>query len=144
MGFSLVGAAAIIGVTVLVVMEIIVGTTIPTVTTINDSYKEMKNRSIEQIQTDINITSATAVANGSDHHDLTFVVNNSGSVSLEPADFDVIVNGTKVTFTCTTTYLFPENEATFTVNYVDGRSGSRRLKVITENGIEDYYTYSLT
>ena len=144
MGFSLVGAAAIIGVTLLIIAEIIVGTTIPTITEINDSYKEMKDRSIDQVQTDINITSATAVANGSDHHDLTFVVNNSGSVSLETADFDVIVNGTKVTFTCATTYLFPENEATFTVKYIDGRSVSRRLKVITENGIEDYYTYSLT
>ena len=144
MGFSLVGAAAIIGVTLLVVMEIIVGTTIPTITDYNDSYKDMKDRSIEQVQTDINITSATAVINGSDHHDLTFIVNNSGSVSLEIADFDVIVNGTKVTFACATTYLFPENEAIFTVDYIDGRSAKRRLKVITENGIEDYYTYTIS
>ena len=144
MGFSLVGAAAILGVSILVIMEIIVGTTIPTVTNIQDSYRDMKNRAIEQVQTDINITSATAVANGSSHHDLTFIVNNTGSTSLETADFDVIVNGTKVTFTCATTYLFPENEATFTVNYIDGRSVSRRLKVITENGIEDYFTYNVS
>ena len=144
MGFSLVGAAAIIGVSLLLIMEIIVGTTIPTVTDVNNSYKDMKTRSVEQIQTDINITSAVAVANGSNHHDLTFVVNNSGSVSLEPEDFTIIVNGTKVTFTCATTYLFPENEATFNVDYIYGRSVSRRLKIVTENGIEDYYTYTVT
>lgn len=144
MGFSLVGAAAILGVSMLVIMEIIVGTTIPTVTNVQDSYKDMKNRAIEQVQTDINITSAVATPNGSYYHDLTFTVNNTGSISLETADFDVIVNGTKETFTCTTKYLFPENEATVTVEHIYGRSVTRRLKVVTENGIEDYFTYNVS
>jgi len=143
LGFSLVGAAAIIGVTILVVMEIIMGTTIQTFTDVQESYSDMKKRAIEQVQTDINITSAVAIANGSKYHDLTFVVNNTGSTSLEIKDFDVIINGTKVSFNCTTKYLFPENEATFTVNHIYGRSTIRRLKVITENGIEDYYTYNV-
>jgi archaellum component FlaF (FlaF/FlaG flagellin family) len=53
MGFSLVAAAAIVGVSLVMGLEIIVGTTIPTITNINESYNEMRNRAIDQIQTNI-------------------------------------------------------------------------------------------
>jgi archaellum component FlaF (FlaF/FlaG flagellin family) len=59
MGFSLVAAAAIIGVSILVCAEVIVGNLTPTAKDINDSYDDMKDRAIDKIQTDINITSAT-------------------------------------------------------------------------------------
>lgn len=143
MGFSTVAAAAIIGVAIVMAMEIIVGTTIPTITEIHNSYDEMRERAIKQIQTKINITNAVAVANGSDHHDLTFTVENTGSVSLKTSSFDVLINGTKKSFTCSKTYLYPEDQAVFTLEYLDGRNGSNRLKIVTENGIEEYYTYTI-
>ena len=76
MGFSTVAATAIIGVAIVMSLEIIAGTTIPTITDIHNSYDEMRERSIKQIQTEINITNAVAVPNGSTHHDLTFTVKN--------------------------------------------------------------------
>ena len=56
MGFSLVAAAAIIGVSIVMAIEIIVGTTIPTITDVHDSFDDMRDRAIDQVQTDINIT----------------------------------------------------------------------------------------
>jgi len=143
MGFSTVAATAIIGVAIVMSLEIIAGTTIPTITDIHNSYDEMRERSIKQIQTEINITNAVAVPNGSTHHDLTFTVKNTGSVSLKTSSFDVLINGTKKTFTCSKTYLYPEDQAVFSLEYLDGRNRSSRLKIVTENGIEDYYTYTI-
>ena len=61
MGFSLTAAAAIIGVALLISLELIVGTTIPTITDVHKAYDDMKDRSIDQIQTDISITNAVYV-----------------------------------------------------------------------------------
>ena len=143
MGFSTVATTVIIGVAILISLEIIAGTTLPTITGIHSSYDEMRERAIKQIQTEINITNAVAVPNGSTHHDLTFTVENTGSISLKTSSFDVLINGTRKTFTCSTTYLYPEDQAVFTLEYLDGRNGSSRLKIVTENGIEEYYTYTI-
>lgn len=144
MGFSTVAATAIIGVSIVMAIEIIVGTTIPAITDVHDSYEEMRNRAIEQVQTDINITNTVAVANGSENHDLTITVKNTGSISLETTNFDVIINGTKETFSCSNSYIYPQNQATFTLESLDGATGNRRLKVVTNNGIEDYYEYTIS
>jgi len=141
MGFSLVAAAAIIGVSILVCTEIIIGNVSPTITGINDSYDDMKNRAIEQVQTDINITSATTASNGS-NYDLNVAVKNTGSVSLKTSDFSILVDGTKQQFTCSDSYLYPEKTVYFNVNNIAG-NGLERLKIITDKGISDYYSYIL-
>ena len=139
MGFSLVAAAAIIGVSVLMVIEIIVGTTIPTITDIHDSFNNMRNRSIDQVQTDINITGVTVEVNGSDY-DINITVENLGSISLETTYFNILINGTEKQFACSTSYLHPENKAYFNVSSLQD-TGERRLKVVTDNGISDYYEF---
>lgn len=141
MGFSLVAAAAIIGVSTIIVIGIIVESLLPTMTEVNDSYDDMKDRAINQIQTDINITSVTTPANGS-NYDLNFSVENTGSTALETSYFNILINGTDYQFTCTGSYLYPENELYFNVTNLSG-TGNRILKVITENGISDYYEYTI-
>jgi archaellum component FlaF (FlaF/FlaG flagellin family) len=141
MGFSLVAAAAIIGVSVLMVIEIIVGTTIPTITDIHDSFNNMRNRSIDQVQTDINITGVTVEVNESDH-DINITVENLGSISLETTYFNILINGTEKQFTCSASYLYPEKVVYFNVYNLQG-TGERRLKVVTDNGISDYYKFIL-
>ena len=142
MGFSLVAAAAIIGVSVLMVIELIVGTTIPTITDIHDSFDDMKDRAIDQVQTDINITDVTSVPNGS-NYDINITVENTGSVTLNTLNFNILVNGTENQFTCLKSYLHPENEVYFNVSSLAG-SGKRILKVVTNNGISDYYEFTLS
>lgn len=142
MGFSLVAAAAIIGVSVLMVIELIVGTTIPTITDIHDSFDDMKDRAIDQVQTDINITDVTSEVNGS-NYDINVTVENTGSITLKTSNFNILINGTENQFTCSKSYLHPENEIYFNVSSLAG-SGKRILKVVTNNGISDYYEFTLS
>ena len=48
MGFSLVAAAAIIGVSILVVIGTFTGSLLPAVTDISDSYEDMRDRIIDK------------------------------------------------------------------------------------------------
>ena len=141
-GFSLSATTAIIGVSIVLAIEIIVSTTIPTITDVHDSYDEMRDRSIDRLQTDINITGVNTPSNGS-NYDLNVTIKNTGSITLEPADFTLLINGSSKKFTYTSTYFFPENTANLIV-YNQPGSGTRRLKVVTNNGISDYYIYTIT
>lgn len=141
MGFSLAAAAAIIGVSILMAIEIIVGTTIPTINNVHDSFDDMRDRTIDQVQTDINITDVAYETNGS-NYDINITVGNTGSTTLETAYFNILVNGTDKEFTCSKSYLHPENEVYFNVSNLQG-TGPRRLKVVTDNGISDYYEFTL-
>jgi flagellar protein FlaF len=142
MGFSLVAAAAIIGLSIIMVIEIIVGTTVPTVVDVQDSFEDMKNRAIEQVQTNINITDVTSETNGSDF-DINITVENTGSVTLETKNFNILVNGTVMQFSASKSYLYPEKEVYFNVSSLSG-TGDRRLKIITNNGISDFYDFNLS
>jgi len=142
MGFSTSAATAIIGVALLMSFQFIVADVIPTITDTHDSYDEMKDRTIDQIQTNINITDVITPSNAS-NYDLNATVENTGSTTLETAYFDVLIDGAKQTFTCTETYLFPESTAYFNVTNQAG-SGSKTLKIITNNGISDYYEYTIS
>lgn len=141
MGFSLVGAAAIIGVSILMGIEIIVSTTIPTLIDVHDAFDDMRDRAIAQVQTDINITDVNSIANGS-NYDINITLENTGSVTLETTFFNILINGTKNDFSCSKSYIHPENKVYFDVSNLSG-SGLRRLKVVTNNGISDYYEFTL-
>jgi len=142
MGFSLVAATAIIGVSLIMCLEIIVGTTLPTITDLNNSFDDMRNRAIEQVQTYIEITNATSEKNESNYN-INITVENKGSVSLQTAYFDILINGIKNDFTCSKPYLYPGEEVYFNIFNISG-SGENRLKIITSNGLSDYYLFILT
>ncbi len=139
MGFSLVAATAIVGVAVLISLELIVGTTIPTITEVHNSFDEMKDRAIDQIQTSINISDHRTKPNAS-LHDINIEITNEGSTTLKLADFTVLINGTLKSFTSTTSYLYPKNSAEIVVLALT--NGNNKVKVVTGNGISDYYEYT--
>jgi len=138
MGLSVAAAAAIIGVSTLVAMGTLTGDLLPVTTDIYDSYKEMKNRYVDQIQTDIIISGVTNSSNGTDYN-INITVENTGSTNLETRHFNILINGESQEFICSSSYLFPEDVAYFNVNFIS--SGSKKLKVVTNNGISDYYEY---
>ena len=140
-GFSLVAATAIIGVTLLIAIEVIIGATVPTLTDVHNSFYDMRNRAINQIQTDINITNLGIEVNGSDY-DINITVENTGSITLETAYFNILLNGTETRFACSKSFLYPENEVYFNVSNLQG-TGPRTLKVVTNNGVSDYYEFNL-
>jgi len=142
MGFSLTAAAAIIGVTILIAAEIIIGSLPQKFEDVNESYYNMKNRIIEQTKTSINITSVTTTINGANHN-ISIIVENTGSVVLNTSYFNILVNGTNKQFNCSKPYIYLENTAYFNLTGLEGNSGTRRLKVVAKNGVSDYYEYTL-
>ncbi len=139
MGFSVSAAAAIIGVAILLSFEFMVANVIPTITDTHDSYDEMRDRAVDQVQTNINITDVVNTSGGP-NYDLSITVKNTGSITLKTSDFNVLQNGTSQSFTCSKTNLFPEDSAYFNLT---SQPGSGKLKIITNNAISDYYTYTI-
>jgi len=141
MGFSLVAATAIIGVSLIMCMEIIVGTTIPAVSDINKSFNYMRDRAIEQVHTLIDITSVSYILNGS-NYDINITVENIGTITLQTTHFDILIDGIKNDFTCSESYLYPGDQVYFNVTNVPD-NGQKRLKIITNNGISDYSIFTI-
>lgn len=141
MGFSLVAAFAVIGVTTLISIEILTGSILPTLNDFDDSYNEMIERKINRVQTKINITNVSTSVNGT-NYDHNITVENTGSITLKTADFTILINGTKQHFICLNPYLYPEKNSYFNIYNLSG-SGTKLLKVITDNGISDYYQYTI-
>ncbi|RLF93869.1 hypothetical protein DRN50_06515 [Thermococci archaeon] len=138
MGFSTIGATLIIGISIIAMLSIFSTEILPVVFDINDSYRDLENRILEKSQTSINITNVT-LSNVGGNLLLNVTVKNTGSVSLNTSDFSILVNGTKKSFTATKSVIHPEKEAIFTITV--SSSGSKRIKVITYNGVADYAEY---
>jgi archaellum component FlaF (FlaF/FlaG flagellin family) len=141
MGFSLIAATAIVGASMLVALTVLTGGILPTVTDFRDSYSNMKDRAINRVQTDMDITASTTSPNAS-NYDLNFTLNNTGSTTLKTSDFTVLINGTSQPFSCSESYIYLENAAYFYVYNLNG-TGTQRLKVIADNGISEYYEYTV-
>lgn len=142
MGLSLSAAAAIIGVSLVISLELMLGSIIPAVNNYSYSFDDMKNRAIDQVQTDINISNIVTSANIS-NYDLNITVENTGSIVLQPGDFNILINGTNKDFYCRKSYLYPEEECYFEIYDLTGE-GARRIKVVTNNGISEYDKYIIT
>jgi archaellum component FlaF (FlaF/FlaG flagellin family) len=67
-------------------------------------------------------------------------VKNTGSETLDSDVFIILINGSEYEFTFSQAYLYPENTVYFRIANVVGTE-AKRIKVITNNGIADYYTY---
>ncbi len=140
MGLSLSAATAIIGVSILLSIEFMVANVIPTMTDTNDSFDEMRERTIDQMQTDITITNVTNTSLGAPY-DLNITVENTGSIVLETSYFNILTNGTSQEFICSDPYLYPEDMVYFNIT---NQPKNGRLKIITDNGISDYLDYVIS
>jgi flagellar protein FlaF len=111
---------------------------------VDDASYEENEMQVKRLQTDIVIDSSTPVGSAASY-DLTVNVSNSGSETLRSDELDVLVDGTiqSYTFAPTTITWTPDETKTLTVAGLSG-GGPHRVKVITENGISDYDTYSVS
>ena len=141
MGLSVAAAFAIIGVSILIVAEISLGDILPSLTDLHEAYESMRDRSIKKLQSDIDITNVSTTTNGT-NYDLHITIKNTGSTTVDLRYVNVLVEGEKKSFHYNNRYLYPENENTITIFNLSG-SGTKRLKVITDLGISDYYTYTV-
>ncbi len=139
MGFSIAGAFAVICISLFIAIEIFSSNLFPMVSDVTFSYHDMKDRAVDEIQTNINITNVT-ITYGAGTYDLNISVENTGSIAINTSDFTILINGTSQQFNCTNSYAYPEKVVYFTLNSLVG-TGTKKLKAITENGISDYYEY---
>jgi archaellum component FlaF (FlaF/FlaG flagellin family) len=142
MGFSVSAASGIIGISILLIIEVSVGTIFPSIQDTSESYMEMKNRALDQLHTDITITSVNTTVNGSGH-DLLITIQNTGSTTIDLARCDVLINGSTYGFQASNEYLYPQNQEDLQLTQIPG-SGHQRVKVVTEQGVGTYYTYTAT
>ncbi len=141
MGFSYVGAFAILGVSLLIGLEVFMGSMLPAVSTVNDSFSEMKNRAVDKTQSDITIDSVSTVSNGS-NYDINVSLNNTGSVTFDIDDCNLLINGSITSFSCSNRYLYPTNTVYLLVYNLAGE-GVRKIKVIADTGVSDYARYNI-
>jgi len=139
MGFSLVASFAVIGVSILIAIEIFTGNLIPIITDIDESYDNLVQRTLESVQTDINISAASTSLFG-ENYNHSIIVQNKGSITLNTSRFTILINGVSVQFSCSSSYIYPEKEVFFNISNLPG-DGNKRLKVVSDNGISDYYEY---
>jgi archaellum component FlaF (FlaF/FlaG flagellin family) len=140
MGFSVSASAAILAVSLIMVLEVSMGTILPILTELDESYDALRKRAVDELQTAINIENITVESNAS-LHDVTIMVKNTGATVIESIHVHVLINGTLTSFTCDDDYWFPESHYTLSVDGISG-SGDRQVKVVTNNGISSYASYS--
>jgi archaellum component FlaF (FlaF/FlaG flagellin family) len=72
---------------------------------------------------------------------LNITIKNSGSITLQSKNFIILINGTSAPCTYSTSYLHPTKSEYFeTVNFY--AISEKRVKVIADNSISDYYVYN--
>ena len=106
----------------------------------NDRY-EMQN---ERLQTDITISNSSKTRGNETGYELSIMVTNTGSETLQTDELDVLVDGIieSYTFSPSTKTWTPDETKMITINNLSG-TGVHRVKVVTGNGISDYDTYAV-
>ncbi|WP_406659845.1 hypothetical protein V7O66_08310 [Methanolobus sp. ZRKC3] len=130
------------------ISAVVVGTL--SFTTLTSSSELVSDASIQQnqihsklLQTDITINNLVT-SNASSPYDLTVTLTNTGSETLQFDELNVLIDGEIKTynFNDTAAVWTPDETRDLVVPDLSG-SGAHRVKVVTENGIADYSSYSL-
>lgn len=140
MGFSISASMGILAVAVIMVLEISMGAFFPVLTGIDESYDALRKRAVDELQTALTIENITVGSNNS-LHDVTITVKNTGATVINTRYVNVLINGLLRSFAQEESYWFPESYYTFSVYGVSG-SGLQQVKVVANNGISCYGSYS--
>jgi archaellum component FlaF (FlaF/FlaG flagellin family) len=141
MGFSISATSAIIGVAIVMIIEVSMGTVLPVLTDIDESYDKMRQRAVDELQTSIEIQNISVQINDS-LHDISIQLKNTGSTVIDNSYVDLLINGTLTSFISDTDYWFPESIYNISVYGLPG-TGMQKVKLIANNGISDYDVYSV-
>lgn len=140
MGFALIASAVVIGVAIAMAVEIFTADVFPAVETINTAYENLRNRMETQDNANIDITSIVRYNHHEIYYDYAITISNTGDIPLPTDKMTVLFDGTSQPYTASVTYLYPLSTGTLTVVNIAG-SGTKRIKVVTENAVSAYDTY---
>ena len=142
MGFSTTAAFTILFVFGLAVFGIIYGVVSDTAKTYVSELREKKERIEEVSNTRIEYVVVTATSATASSHNLTVVVKNTGTTTLDIENFDLLVDGVRYSFDYNRSRLYPETAVEIDAYFLPGGNGtSHRLKVVADNGYAIYTTY---
>lgn len=98
----------------------------------------------KKLHTDVRIVGSSAIIHNSTYQ-LSLEVLNTGSETLRSDELEVLVDGVYKPYSlasnATTTWT-PQTSVALNIYDLSG-FGDHRLKVVTENGICDYYSYNI-
>lgn len=142
MGFSTTAAFTIIFVFSLVVFGIIYEVVSDTAKMYVSELREKKERIEEVSNTRLEYVSVNAITATASSHNLTVVVKNTGTTTLDLGNFDLLVDGVRYGFDFNRSRLYPETAVELNAYYLPGGNGtSHRLKIVADNGYALYTTY---
>ena len=144
MGFSTDVAFSIVVISFVMVAGVVVSVAVEKIKEINDAYRLEKRNLLKEMKTEYEIVNVSAVSSGSGNHTLEVVVENTGSETLEVSGFTLLVDGKIYEFVANRTTLYPVTTVLIEVDNVPGGTGTQhRLKIVAENGISKYATYTV-
>ncbi len=96
-----------------------------------------------KLQTDVQIVQSNAIIHNSTYQ-LSLEVLNTGSETLSSDELDVLIDGVHMPYSSVSaiTTWTPETYTVLNISNLSG-FGDHRVKVVTKNGICDYYSYSI-
>ena len=145
MGFSVAASFTILLISTLIVSGIILSESIQKFKEARQVYLEEKKKAIEVLKTDFEIVSITAYNTSPTTHNLSVVLKNTGSTTLETSYFSVLVDGVLVTVNYNASYFYPGEYLSIEASGLSGGAGStHRLKIVAENGVAVYGSYQVT
>jgi archaellum component FlaF (FlaF/FlaG flagellin family) len=144
MGFSTVVAFSVVMVSFVMVTGIVVSVAVEKFKEVHEAYQEEKRELLKELRTDFEILSITATKSGKDNHTLEVVVENTGNELLKTEGFTLMVDGKLYPFTADRANLYPGTTATLTaINLPGGKGTSHTLRVVAENGLARYDSYTV-
>ena len=143
MGFSTTAAFSILFVFSLIAFGLSYSVVANMAKTYALELREKKERIGSTANTKLEIVNLTTTLSGS-QHDLTVVVKNTGTSTLHPEYFDVIIDGLRRNFSYSSSPLYPNTQIAFNVTGISGGvNTTHRLKIVAENGYSIYVEYQV-
>jgi len=144
MGFSITAAFSILFVFSLIAFGLIYSTVSDIAKTYAVKLREKKERMERSVNTKLEISGIITIPSAT-QHDLSVVLKNTGTSTLHPEYFDIIIDGLRYEFSYSSTPLYPSTSVQINVSGVSGGINStHRLKVVAENGYAVYVEYRVT
>lgn len=141
MGFSVSATIAIFFIAFLAIGSSIYHTTYGTLHSLSNSIREQHEMMMNTLQTSISIASISVAGESSDY-DLVVIVENKGSVTLDPSKLSILIDGVLQVNNLNNSAWFPKQSITIRYEHLSSSIGDHRIKIVTENGVSAYGTYS--
>ena len=144
MGFSTTAAFVIIFVASLAVVGLAYSTFYLQLKDYVYKLKAEREDAVNKVNTKLDIVSISTVGTNTTHN-LSVVVKNTGTTTLNVSKFDLLVDGVLVDFSYNRTVLYPETYVEIASDNLSGGIGTtHRLKIVAENGYAIYATYTVS